>query len=132
MGRGIYKSSILIFMKTNLRVRLHVPKKEGFCRLKAHVSKGKEVSRKYILSEIAAPGSVLARFTPEGVLRPGEEAPRHLQLEVALFYSVAVAASTEADQAGELRSIPSRKLSSRARELFYTSTPRVELMPRVG
>lgn len=114
-----------------LRVRLHVSKAKGFCRLKAHVCKGKEVSRKYILSDIAAPGSELAKFTPEGVLKPGEQTSYYLKMDVSLFYAVAKEVAEEAEGSGTLATIPSKQLTERARELFYNATPRVELMPRV-
>lgn len=115
-------------MKKNyLKVRLFVPNPEGFCRLRAHITKGKEVPKKYITSDIAAQGRELLKFTETGEVKPGEFVPLWLKLEVAAFYAVANAVALEYDNAGKLKQTKSEELADRAKELLITSRLRVEV-----
>ena len=115
----------------NLKVRLFVPNPGDFCRLKAIVTKGNEVQKKFIESDISAPGSQLLKFTPEGLLKPGEEAPSWLRLQVAMFYAVAKAVAREVDGAGLLKDTPSKQLTARAQQVYYTASPRIELTQQI-
>ena len=110
-----------------LRVKLHAPNDERAHLLKAYITKGRSVSRKYLTSNIAAPGNELNKFTAEGVLKEGETAPAWLRMEVALFYAAAVMVARETDAKGELAALSSKELTKRVRDVYCTASPTITL-----
>lgn len=106
--------------KANLLVRLYAPKEARFCRLRAYVSKGTAVKRKYILSDIAAPGNELSKFVPNGMLAPGEVAPEWLQKGIQEFYKAAQEVAQAFDVTGKLKETPSKDLTERVRALLQS------------
>lgn len=104
--------------KPTLRVRLYAPKIPEFCRLRAYVSKGKAVPRKYITSEIVAPGSELNKFVPNGVLEPGAKAPEWLQKEIGLFMEATQEVAQAYDVTGNLKETPSKEMTDRVRAVI--------------
>lgn len=98
-------------------VRLYAPNEARFYRLRAYISKGRAVTRKYVLSDISAPGSELAKFVPYGVLAPGVEAPEWLQKEVQTFYQATKEIAQGYDLNGELKEARSKDIADRVRGL---------------
>lgn len=119
--------------KPTLRVRLYAPDEAQFYRLRAYVSKGKAVPKKYITSDISAPGNELFKFVPNGVLEPGAKAPEWLQKEISLFMEAAREVAQAYDITGTLQAAPSKEITDRVRALIQTrkqNAPEVEPIER--